>query len=358
MSNIIDQTMGEAINNGVFPSAELVVAKNGQTLINGAYGNAITETIFDIASLTKPIATTTLAMQLVAEDRIRLNDEVKQHLPHCSFKMPITIRHLLSHSSGLPAWQPYYQIIPTDSIGTSEGKFQIIDAICREQITFEPGNQSTYSDIGFILLGEIIETATGKKLNELFFEKIAKPLDLKNTFFIPLNQGTNALTHQRTLFAPTEDCPWRKKIIQGEVHDQNCYAMGGVAGHAGLFSTATDINKFILDIVACYRGSGTLVPQEIIKRFLPFHYNLTICNSTWLLGWDRPSYKSSQAGVYFSNESIGHLGYTGCSMWIDLKEDFWVILLTNRIHPTTTNEKIKSFRPMLHNLIYEELIKQ
>ncbi len=352
----VQNAMNEAVDSGVFPSAQLLVVKNGETILHEAYGNATLDTVFDVASLTKPISTTTLLMQLTADDKIRFDDCLQTSMPQCQCdtKKTMTVKHLLSHSSGLPSWQPYYQTVPTDDIGTPSGKLQIIDACCREPLVYETGQQSIYSDIGFILLGEMIEKITKKTLDKLFTERVALPLGLENTFFVPLNLRTYAPTHSRTSFAPTEDCPWRHKVIQGQVHDQNCYAMGGVAGHAGLFSTTTDINKFITELVRCYKGGNTFLSQEVVQRFLPFHQ--TLFNSTWLLGWDTPAHINSQAGAHFSKKSIGHLGYTGCSMWIDLEKDFWIVLLTNRVHPTTTNEKIKSFRPYLHNLIFESLI--
>lgn len=363
MNEVVNQTMRQAVADGIFPSAQLIIVKGKEPIFHEAFGNATLDTIFDIASLTKAICTTTLTMQLVAENKLQLNDPIKKYLPEVSNNSikEITFRHLLSHSSGLPAWQPYYQMVPKDDIGKPEGKEEILTAIFNEPLSYEPGHRSLYSDLGFILLGLIIERITRKRLNELFNEKIAKPLGLENTFFVPLNLSTKAPKRLSTAFAPTEDCPWRHKILQGEVHDQNCYAMGGVAGHAGLFSTTTDIEKFVKAF------KNNFIPKEIIDKFLPFGSNLTEVNSTWYLGWDRPSHLVNplvpasprtigQSGIHFSEKSFGHLGYTGCSLWIDLKQDFWVCLLTNRIHPSTTNEKIRQFRPMLHNMIYEEVI--
>jgi CubicO group peptidase (beta-lactamase class C family) len=355
----IIQTMNDAVDRGVFPSAQLLVAKKGDVILDESFGNARPETIFDVASLTKPISTATLIMQLVASDKIRLDDSITLYLPQCfhDSKKSITLRHLLSHSSGLPSWQPYYQIIPTDDIGKPAGKLQIIEAISNEPLTYPAGYQSIYSDLGFILLGDMIEHITRESLDNLFSSRIAKPLDLQNTFYIRLNkEGRRPAFIKPEGFAPTEHCPWRNRVLRGEVHDQNCYAIGGVAGHAGLFSTTGDIHKFILALTNSFKGQQGFLSKEILERFLPFHYKLTECNSTWLLGWDTPDHINSQAGSHFSQKSIGHLGYTGCSMWIDLDKDFWIILLTNRIHPTTTNEKIKSFRPMIYNMIYEEII--
>jgi len=361
MTNAIDNLMQHGLDDGVFPSAQLIAASKNGVLIDKAYGNATLETVFDVASLTKPISTVSLTMNMVEKDILRLDDKIPQYLPACknSFKDKITIRHLLSHSSGLPAWQAYYQLLPRADIGKPSGKKLVVDFICNEELVYKTGYESVYSDLGFILLGEVIERVGKKTLDKLFAEQIAGPLGLNSTFFVPLCQrppkagpppaGTNAPAHQ---FAPTEDCPWRKKILRGEVHDQNCFAMGGVAGHAGLFSNTNDINKFISNLVNDYKNG-----REVTLRFLPFRDKLTECNSTWLIGWDRPSHINSQAGRYFSDSSIGHLGYTGCSMWIDLKKEFWIVLLTNRVHPTTMNEKIKSFRPTIYNLVCEEFFR-
>jgi CubicO group peptidase (beta-lactamase class C family) len=357
MVDIVRKTMRKAVEDGVFPSGQLLVVKGGSVVFHEAFGNCELSTVFDVASLTKPVATTTLAIQLVAEDKIRLNDPVSLLIPEFpKTKKPILVSHLLSHSSGLPAWQPYYQMIPKDDIGRPAGKREIIDAVCREPLEYETGYKSVYSDLNFILLGEIIERVTKKSLDKLFAERIAGPLKMDSTLYRPLSVIAKAKPEAISHFAPTEDCPWRKKVLRGEVHDQNCFAMGGVAGHAGLFSTTTDLNKFITAFVESYKGAGAFLSKDAVERFIPFRFKLTECNSTWLLGWDRPAHHDSQAGSHFSARSIGHLGFTGCSMWIDLEKDFWTVLLTNRIHPVSMNVKIRSFRPMLYNLVYEELI--
>lgn len=351
MTDQIENLMHHALEDGVFPAAQLLVASKGEVLHHKAYGNATTDTVFDIASLTKPVSTTSIIMKMVERDGLRLNDPILPILPECTNfgKEMITIRHLLSHSSGLPAWEPYYQMVPKEDVGRPSGKQLVLDFVCREELTYKTGYQSVYSDLGFILLGEIAERLAKKDLIKLFNETVARPLKLQNTFFAPI--GSSNSLKEKFSFAPTEDCPWRKKVLKGEVHDQNCYTMGGVAGHAGLFSNTADLHIFISDLVAKYKDGN-----ETVGRFLPFRDQLTECNSTWLLGWDRPSHVNSQAGNHFSTESIGHLGYTGCSMWIDLKKDYWIVLLSNRVNPTSANEKIRSFRPTLYNFICERLL--
>ena len=378
MTKAIDQAMEQAVERGVFPAASLLVGRGGEILHEGNYGKARTGTYFDIASLTKPISTATLAMQLVQEGLLKLNDTVYQWLGGArqAAHKKMTLAHLLSHTSGLPAWQPFYRDLPIDQVGTPTGKQHIVSSSLQEPILSEPGTQCVYSDLGYIILGEIIEQAGLASLDVLFQNRIATPLGLKDIFFTrniglsskeeksivpgPCLSGRQAwsLVHQRR-FAPTEDCPWRGHVLHGEVHDQNCYAMGGVAGHAGLFATALDLHKCITEFLKCYRGESDWISQNIVKQFIePHFYTPTLLHSyTYVLGWDTPTFGSSSAGRYFSPHSIGHLGYTGCSIWIDLDKDFWVILLTNRIHPSVANEKIRAFRPRIHDLCWKEWMK-
>ncbi len=374
MNDEIFTTMHRALDNEVFPAAQLLSTKGSNILMNEAFGEAQIDTIFDIASLTKAICTTTLAMFVTENDPLFLDDPISKFLGQrlTPDKSNITIRHLLNHSSGLPAHEDYYQTVPKADLCKQSGKDIVVNAVCTEPLEYKTGAKSIYSDLGFILLGEIIEGMFDQPLDDAFAKHIAAPLDLNDTFFVDLKSSvipaacsgnparspltTAGMTQTSRTFAPTEDCPWRDKVMLGEVHDQNAWAMGGVCGHAGLFSTTSDINKFISVLVDSYNGRGNFLKKDTIERFLPFQFKLTESNSTWLLGWDRPSHVNSQAGSHFSGRSIGHLGYTGCSMWIDLENDFWTVLLSNRIHPTTMNEKIKSFRPMIYNLVFEELI--
>lgn len=364
MTKKIDRAFEEAIVSGVFPAADVLVAKNGEVAFEAAYGNARKGTCFDIASLTKPFSTAALAMTLVAEKLLTLDDTVYQWL--AGARRPehkeITAKLLLEHTSGLPAWQPYFRELPMSMIGTEAGKRIILDNCYNEMLVAKPGSKTIYSDIGYIILGEMIEQAGGAKLDELFDMHIAKPLKLEDTFFnriigAPIQTSkkkTDSSSHHKRI-APTEDCPWRERVIRGEVHDQNAYALGGVAGHAGLFSTAGDLHTLTKELVACWRGNGSLVPTAVAKEFMKVGDKKPE-GDAFTLGWMRPSRKNSSSGHFFSPQSIGHLGYTGCSIWIDLAKDFWIILLTNRVHPSSTNEKIKTFRPKIHDLIFEEII--
>ena len=373
MSKQIEQCMQEAVDRGVFPAASLLVGNETGVLFHQFFGQARVGTCFDIASVTKAVSTATLAMQLVAEDLLHLNDPLVQWIKQAkqNFHKTATVAQLLSHRAGFPSWQAFYRELPLDRVGTEAGYGLLIDACLSEPKFYEPGSQCIYSDLGYIVLGEVLAQAGLAPLDVLFQHRVANPLNLKNIFFVrnmgspihatkargfasagqhiptgtPANENLVGASTRR--FAPTEDCPWRERIIHGEVHDPNAYAMGGVAGHAGLFSTAEDLHRFATELVKCYRGTSDWIPQKTVQQFLDFPHT----PGTFVLGWDTPSPDDSSAGHHFSPESIGHLGYTGCSLWIDLKKGVWAILLTNRIHPDATNEKIRTFRPQIHDLI-------
>ncbi len=395
MKEQIDRMMERAVSDGVFPAASLLVSKGEEIIHSRQYGDAREGTCFDVASLTKPICTASLVMMLTEEGLLKPTDTIYQWLGGA--RLPehkvITVKHLLEHTSGLPSWQPYYRELPLDLIGTEGGKHFILDACFREQPNNEVGQKIIYSDIGYILLGEIVEQAGGAPLDVLFSNRIAKPLGLADTFFVRLIGRSVGQTAKRTFasadqhvptpkyglpserkarkygehrrFAPTEDCPWRERVIHGEVHDQNAFALGGVAGHAGLFSTAKDIHRFILEFVRAYKGESDWMPKQAVRRFIDFDDEETqkfiskrpLGDNIYLGGWNIPSSKNPSCGSHFSKQTIGHLAYTGCSFWVDLKKGCWIVLLSNRIHPSTTNEKIKVFRPRIHDLICEMLFK-
>ena len=217
-----------------------------------------------------------------------------------------------------------------------------------------PGAQSLYSDLGFMLLGEVVEEVTGWSLDRYCQDKVYKPMGLRCTSFVDLTLlRARRLQPVHEMIAPTEQCPWRKKVLCGEVHDDNAYAMGGVAGHAGLFSSARDIHLLLTRLKRCYRDQDPFLPAPVVKEFLS--RDPTVRASNFALGWDTPSAEDSSSGSYFSPNSVGHLGFTGTSVWWDLEKDCVVILLSNRIHPSRASDKIKSFRPYIHDLIVKTL---
>lgn len=365
----VENAFKEALIQGVFPGAVLLVGRGDEVVYEQAFGSRSlipktspmdTNTIFDLASLTKPLATTIGMMLLVSEKKIFLDDRVTRFFPTFGVfgKHAVTFRHLLNHSSGLPHWKPYYQDIlkseqggKINFVASRAAKQYVLTQIHREKPVSPSGLQVLYSDLGFMVLGEIVEAVSGSTLNRFCEDRILKPLGLKNTYFVDLTQSRPQSVGE--MFAPTEDCPWRKKVLCGEVHDDNAYAMGGVAGHAGLFSSARDIHRLLACLNRCLRGHDSFLPQRLIQEF--FSRDAAVKSSTYALGWDTPSENGSSGGRYFSPHSVGHLGFTGTSVWWDLEKNCHVVLLSNRVHPTRKNDKIRQFRPYIHDLIMTAL---
>jgi CubicO group peptidase (beta-lactamase class C family) len=369
----VENSFQNALAQGVFPGAVVLVAKDEEIVYEKAFGcrslvpdktPLAADTIFDLASLTKPLATTLAIMLLVREKKIRLDDQVTRFIPTFGVfgKSSTTFRHLLNHSSGLPAWKPYYEdIIKTEKagrvnfIGSRAAKSFVFEAVHREKPVNGPGKQTLYTDLGFIVLAEILEIITGTTLDRFCQDRIFKPFGLRSTAFIDLTQRRpRRLQPALDNIAPTENCPWRKRILCGEVHDDNAFAMGGVAGHAGLFSTAREVHYILAYLGRCLHGKKeNFLPKALVEEFLIPGDALP--NSTHPLGWDTPSADKSASGGRFSPRSVGHLGFTGTSVWWDIEKNCHVVLLTNRVHPTRKNEKIKEFRPQVHDLIMKVL---
>lgn len=316
------------------------------------------DTRFDLASLTKVVATTTALMRLYDQQRFALDDRVADFLP-CfgqGGRERITIRHLLTHSSGLPAWAPLYQQF--DPAELQDRRETFYELIARLPLLSPPGRQARYSDLGFIILGAVIEALSGMPLDRFCSQHLFTPLGLDSTGYRRLpSEGQDPRASSPSSYAATEVCPWRKRLLRGEVHDENAYAMGGVAGHAGLFGTAADLFRFTSMLLDCLdgRASSFLSPQTVATFT---HRQGIPAGSTWALGWDTPSAQGSTAGRYFSPRSIGHTGFTGTSLWIDLLRRVTVICLTNRVHPSRHQADLKRFRPQLHDCIMQELRKE
>jgi serine-type D-Ala-D-Ala carboxypeptidase len=368
----VEDAFKEAVTQGVFPGAVLLVGRGDEIVYEHAFGSRSlvptsspmhTRTIFDLASLTKPLATTVAIMLLVSEKKLRLDDRVTRFFPTFGVfdKHAVTFRHLLNHSSGLPDWKPYYEDVLKSAKGgrpnfvaSRAAKQYVLAQIHREQLVSPTGARSLYSDLGFMVLGEVVEAIGGGTLDRFCQDRIFMPLGLRSMFFIDLTRSeTQRLQPVKDMIAPTEDCPWRKKVLCGEVHDDNAYAIGGVAGHAGLFSSAQDIHQLLTCLNGCRRGENTFLPPALIQEFLSRDESLK--NSTYALGWDTPSENNSSSGKYFSFHSVGHLGFTGTSIWWDLEKNCHVILLSNRVHPSRKNEKLREFRPYIHDLIMKTL---
>lgn len=348
--------LDRAAADGAFPGGVLAVGWNGQLAVHpfgkleldGEAYDVDEDSIYDVASLTKPIVTTTAAMLLVQRGRLDLNRPVENYLPEFAaaakfdpnpaWRARITPHMLLVHDSGLPDHREFFK--------EAKGRDAILARVLAEPLVNEPGKQIVYSDLGFILLGEIIERLTGESLDVFAKREIFDVLGMDRSMFNPPRK-------LREDIAPTEkDTAFRKRQIWGEVHDENAWAMGGVAGHAGLFSTADDLAAFAQMILnGGIYGHERLLARSTIHEFTARH---TIGSSARTLGWDVPE-EASSSGRYFSASSFGHLGFTGTSLWIDPERKLFVVLLTNRVNPTRANEKIRQVRPALHDAVFEGL---
>jgi CubicO group peptidase (beta-lactamase class C family) len=299
------------------------------------------DTIYDLASLTKVVATTTMAMILVDEGRLDLDRPVREFLP--GFQGPgkeaVTVRHLLSHSSGLDA----ITLLFKEDV---RGKSAYVERLQTENLVYPTGSRSLYSDIGIILLGGILERVAGQPLEAFARERIFEPLEMRETMFNPPAELLPRI-------APTEPDPWRGRMLRGEVHDENAFAMGGAAPHAGLFGTAGDLARFAQMML----NGGTLGGRRIVSRETVelFTRRAGIPDSDRALGWDTKSAEGSAAGTLFSSRSFGHTGFTGTSMWIDPERQLFVILLTNRVHPTRENPLIREARPAVADAVVRAL---
>lgn len=368
----VAKSFDEAVADGVFPGAVVLVGKDDDVVYEQAFGSRSllpnktpmrVDTIFDLASLTKPLATAVAIMLLIRERKLRLDDQLTRVIPMYGVlgKSLTTFRHLLNHSAGLPAWKAFFEDIVKNEksgrinfIASRAAKNYVYEQIHREKSVTPPGSQSVYSDLGFIILGEAVEVLTGNTFDRFCQERIFKPLGLRSTGFVDLTQlRTRRLQPVEEVIAPTENCPWRKKILCGEVHDDNAYAMGGVAGHAGLFSSAHEVHAFLVRMSRCLHGKDSFLPQAVVQEFLT--RGSAPNDSNFALGWDTPTAGKSAAGSFFSPRSVGHLGFTGCSIWWDLEKNCHVVLLTNRVHPSRKNDKIKDFRPHIHDQIMKVL---
>jgi CubicO group peptidase (beta-lactamase class C family) len=362
--------MDRGVRDGVFPGGVLAARVDGNNKILVVAGRLSSQptaepvqasTIYDLASLTKPLATVTSVLLLVQAGSLKLDaaiGDVIIELKHAPIGSA-SVRDLLGHRSGLPGWRPLYERL--DAEGCAWGRAQpsvvrqSVLRLIREECLVSPiGQQSLYSDLGFILLGYAVERVSGLSLEEYFREAVAQPLGANALIFkgVTATGPPSWASEPGAMIAPTEWDTWRKRWLQGEVHDENAAAMGGVAGHAGLFGTAESVLAVSGAWLAAYHGDRSLLAPNLVREFTT--KPAQSWQSSWALGWDTPTAPSS-SGTHFSPESFGHLGFTGTSLWIDPLRKLEVVLLTNRVHPSRKNEAIRVFRPLIHDLAYRIL---
>ena len=342
----------EAIAQRSFPGAALAVTHRGALVVSQGFGRfnydenspeVQRETIFDLASVSKALATTTMAMLLYERDHLPLDEPLLQALPEFVTLAPkhqqearqaVTIRMLLAHSSGLPAYEKLFEFATT--------REDLIRAALTTPLRSVPGTRADYSDIGFILLGELLARKAAIPLDIFMRREIFAPLGMMRTCFNP----TLELKGQ---IPPTEDDRrFRKRVIQGEVNDENAYVMGGVAGHAGVFAPATDVARFAECML---HGGAPILRPETVKLFT--RREPSPAGTSRALGWDTPSRPESSSGRWFSSLAFGHLGFTGTSLWLDPGRRLSVTLLTNRTWPDRSSQLIRELRPQVHDAIVE-----
>ncbi|MGH7677479.1 MAG: serine hydrolase domain-containing protein [Gemmatimonadaceae bacterium] len=329
----IDRIVARAVRAGGFPGASVVIGRRGASVFERGYGSltwsnktqvVASRTIYDLASLTKVVATTTAIMILYDEGKVRLEDPVSKFIPafNGGAKDDITVRQILEHRSGLPAGRELWRMAMTPD--------EARQAVIESPLECNPGRCYIYSDLGPDLLGFIIEAVSGQRLDAFLQERVFAPLQMEDTHFRP---------HWtlRDRIAPTEVTPPRGYPLRGEVHDENAFVMGGIAGHAGLFSTATDLAIFAQMMLNGGEYNGVrIVSDSTVKLFT----QNTASRGSRALGWDTCEHDGS-CGKYLSTNAYGHTGFTGTSLWIDPDRDLFVILLTNRVHAARVRRPAK-----------------
>ncbi|NPA94387.1 MAG: beta-lactamase family protein [Thermodesulfobacteria bacterium] len=359
----VDKIIQNARSRGLFPGAALgIITPDGKRLSRYYGRHTFTpwsrevddNSLFDLASLTKPLCTALACAYLVDQKKLSLDETLDSFFPSCpKDKKAITITHLLTHSSGLEAWTPIYVSLKDKSPHQGAGHDAACKIILEKPLAYKPGQKSLYSDLGFILLGRIVAMVSGMELWELTSRHIYGPLGLSSITSPP-----------RTLenleqFVPTGFCPHRKRVTWGSVNDLNAWKIGGVPGHAGLFSSLSHLIGLLGGILEAFfkKEHDFPISHDTLSRFLT--YRSQTPDIPWALGLDRPSPKGSTCGSHFSPNSLGHLGYTGTSFWMDLDRRLCVIFLCARTFPFDTEEgraRMKSFRIELHNGVMAALL--
>jgi beta-glucosidase-like glycosyl hydrolase/CubicO group peptidase (beta-lactamase class C family) len=346
----IDPYLDEQVADSAFPGAVLFVGHRGSIAYRTAAGHYATTdmrpvtdtTVYDLASLTKVIGLTTAAMLLVDAGLLELDQRVVDYLPEFTgpLKEDVLVRHLLLHTSGLPAWVPLY----AETASADEA----VQRVLSSPLESAPGTEYVYSDLGAITLTQLVERVSGQPLDAFLQERVFGPLEMRRTRFRPPSEWL-------PFIAPTELDPWRNRLVHGEVHDENAFRLGGVSGHAGLFSDGSDLMRFAFWMLDAWHGrlapEGTpYLPAHLVQLFT--RRQSSPAGSTRALGWDTPSdHGRSSAGTLMSRASFGHTGFTGTSIWIEPERELVVILLTNRVNPTRENRAILDVRGAVADLV-------
>jgi CubicO group peptidase (beta-lactamase class C family) len=383
----VARALEEARRAGVAPALSAAVLRGGEIVHASWHGEIPAAAprplapgdLFDVASLTKVMATTTLVAQLADRGALDLDGPVAARLPgfERGGKERVTVRQLLAHASGLPRWKPYHEAAAADPVAGAaflppdrrppfaaladafeRGKEIVRAAVLAEPLEARPGSRAVYCDPGFLALGFLLEAIDGERLARLAELRVFAPLGTRDTLYLDgldPERGWMRLLDEHHGFVPTERCAHRHEVNQGAVNDDNAWAMGGGAGHAGVFSTALDVAALGQAWLDALRGRPSIVPAEAAREFARRD---ATPGTTRALGWDTPSDEGSSLGTRLGRGprgAIGHLGFTGTSLWIDPDAEVVAALLTNRVHPTRENERIREFRPRFHDAVAEAL---
>jgi CubicO group peptidase (beta-lactamase class C family) len=307
-------------------------------------------TRFDLASLTKVLATTLLCMLRWQQSRLDLDSELGAFLP--SYYPPelagLTPRLLLTHTAGLPPFVRLCETFEPDPADGEAARRRALEQILSTPLVRQPATESQYSDLGLIILGDLLEQLEGQTLDRLCERDLYAPLGLAQTWFVHLDSPLPNVSRDPAEFASTEDCPWRGRVVRGQVHDENAYILRGVAGHAGLFSTVDDLTVLAAELAR----PGQLLEPRTVRAFTARQE--VVSGSDRALGWGTAS-PGASCGSRMSARAFGHTGFTGTSLWIDGDTGLWVVLLSNRVHPSRENTAFLTLRPVLHDLIVEHL---
>ena len=354
-----------AVAEGVTPGGVVAVAEGGESLLllpfgrtqshpGGAGDEVGRDTIYDIASLTKPVAASGVLMKLLEAGALSLDTPARALVPElvAAGSEAITVAHLVGHSAGFPDHVKYYERLWSgDRAGAASAREALVRMAGATALVDPPGRVTRYSDVGYILLGAALERAAGQRLDRAAERLVLEPLAMRSTFFVDLEAPRR--TWPPGAIAPTEVCS-RRGLLEGEVHDENAHAAGGICAHAGLFSTAGDLARFAGAMCAAVAGEPGHFDPAIARRLTRTE---STPGSTWRLGWDTPARASgvSHAGDRWPREGFGHLAFTGCSMWLDPARRRHVVLLTNRVHPTRQGSGIRELRRAVMDAVVDHL---
>ncbi|MEC9283007.1 MAG: serine hydrolase [Bdellovibrionota bacterium] len=349
---VLEESLKEAFLDmkllGATSSFHLSVIKNGSLFADFSLGKVYP--FYDIASLTKIVFTTTVLMKAFEDSLFQLSDPLQQFIPE--FKDPkICISHLLTHSAGHRWWSDFYnQLDPGAKLKNIQyqEQWKSLRKILSSEQRENPVESFVYSDVDFFYLGILLQEIYSKDLLEIF-EDYKDTWSLDKLFF----NVNNETSLNPSNFAPTEDSDYLGRIIQGEVHDENCHALGGVSSHAGLFSDSQALIQWLSEIRKAYQGESSLLMAETIKLFGARQTDEKF--GDWGYGFMKPSKGTASCGKYFSDQSFGHTGFTGTSIWYDPAQDLGVIILSNRVHPTRENKTFVGMRSLIHNKIVESI---